>query len=66
MNTNFIPMTKFPQIYPEWSYTALRWLRNLENINGCAKYKVFKKPAGRVLIDTTAFFRWVDEHKQSA
>lgn len=53
-----IPVTKWPEEHPWPSIAGLRHLIHFESENGFNT--VVRRIGGRVLIDETAFFAWVE------
>jgi hypothetical protein len=51
--------------YPAFSVTALRWLLFRRHSNGLAS-AVVKLGKRRVLIDVTAFDRWLEHHREGS
>lgn len=61
-NRKLIPLTKWPEYHPWPPIGGLRYLVFNAASNGFDK--VIRKIGGRMLIDETAFFKWVDEHDE--
>lgn len=63
-NTRYIPATKWNDYHPWPSIGGLRFLIFNRRDNGFDK--VIKKASGRILIDETAFFKWVKDKDELA
>ena len=57
-STRLIPVTKWPQYHPWPTIPALRWMIFNGARNGFDD--VIKRVGRRILIDESAFFRWVE------
>lgn len=60
MNENkgrFIELLRWPEYHAWPTVSGLRHIRERQVEHGCSN--VFKKVAGRILIDESAFFDWV-------
>lgn len=57
--TRLIPLTDWPKHHPWPPLGGLRHLVFYAKTNGFDR--VIKRASGRVLLDETAFFRWVSE-----
>ena len=62
LQTKYIPVAKWKDFHPWPPVGGLRHLINKQKENGF--HKVIKKIGRTILIDETAFFRWVEERNR--
>ncbi len=62
--TRLIPLTEWADFHPWPSTPALRKMVAGARLNGF--HSVVKRVGGRILIDETAFFEWVDSQSELA
>ena len=60
--TRLIPLAEWPKHHPWPTAPALRFYHYNGKLNGFEAHGVVKRIGRRILIDESAFFRWVDSN----